>query len=357
MNHQRLNFRPPAAALAVLLMGVSLSLSQPSGTEPVAASLVPEVLSFEPGKPFWVALSLTLEPGWHIYWKNPGDTGLPTAVQWQLPSGWKAGEIQWPYPDAFEFGGLINLGYEIDAILLVQLTPPPGIEDGAVASLRAKLEWLACKESCVPGEAQLMLDLPSAAGGVRMNSEHHALFAHARSRLPVLSSDWKVRATREKGTLNIHLVRPGWYRGQLTGVRFFPYQSSLIQYAPAQKLEKADDGYVLSAALDPAHKGPLPEIGGVLVSTGGWTRTGASRALEIRTRVRRSECYRRSHPDFLLPRTLLRTRVCPVTTREQKVPRLRILRPLRPGLPFPLRNHRPCFWRWGSHSSAESYSI
>jgi thiol:disulfide interchange protein/DsbC/DsbD-like thiol-disulfide interchange protein len=280
-----MNVPTPAATLAVLLMGVSLSLSQPSITEPVAASLMPEVVSFEPGKPFWVALSLQMEPGWHIYWRNPGDTGLPTAVSWQLPSGWKAGDIQWPYPDAFEFGGLINLGFEGDVVLLVSLTPPPGLKDGDVASLRARVEWLACKESCVPGEAQLTLNLPAAAGGARMSNEHRALFAQARSRLPIRSSDWGVQTTRGEGNLYIRLVQPVWYKGQLEGVTFFPYQSSLIQYAPAQKLEKADGGYVLSVALDPAFKGSLPEIGGVLVSKSGWTRTGSSKALEIRTRA------------------------------------------------------------------------
>ncbi len=280
-----MNVRTPAAALVVLLMGVSLSFAQPSGPEPVAASLLPEVVAFEPGKPIWVAVSFILEPGWHIYWRNPGDTGLPTEVEWQLPPGWKAGDIQWPYPDAFEFGGLINLGYEGDVVLLVRLTPPGGLKDGDLASLRAKVEWLACKESCIPGEALLTLTIPAASGGVRMSSEHRTLFEHARSRLPILSSDWGVRATRGEGNLHIRLVQPDWYKGQLKGVTFFPYQSSLIQYAPAQKLEKADDGFVLTIALDPAHKGRLPEIGGVLVSTSGWTRTGSPRALEIKTRA------------------------------------------------------------------------
>jgi thiol:disulfide interchange protein DsbD len=294
MNHQSLNIRTPAAALAVLLMGVNLSLSQPSETEPVAASMMPEVVSFEPGKPFWVALSLQLEPGWHIYWRNPGDTGLPTAVEWQLPSGWKAGDIQWPYPDAFEFGGLINLGYEGDAVLLVRLTPPPGRTDGYVASIRAKVEWLACKESCVPGEAMLTMDIPAAAGGARMSGEHRALFEHARSQLPVRSSDWGVRATRGDGNLYIRLVQPGGDKEELKGVTFFPYQSSLIQYAPAQKLEKATDGYVLSVVLDSAHKGGLPEIGGVLVSTSGWTSTGSPKALEIKVRAEEANVAEKS---------------------------------------------------------------
>ena len=284
MNHQSLVVRTPAAALVALLMGVSLSLSQPEGTETVTASMVPEVASFEPGKPFWVALSLQLEPGWHIYWRNPGDTGLPTTVEWQLPSGWKAAEVQWPYPDAFEFGGLINLGYEGEPVFLVKLTPPPGLKDGVVAPLRAKMEWLACKESCVPGEAMLTMNITAAAGGARVSGERRAFFEQARSRLPIRSSEWGVRASLGEGNLNIHLVQPVWHKEQLKGVTFFPYQSSLIQYAPAQKLEKAADGYVLSVALDPSHKGGLPEIGGVLVSTGGWTRTGSSRALEIRIR-------------------------------------------------------------------------
>ena len=280
-----MDFRTSVAALAFLLMGMSLSSAQPPGTGPVRASLVPEVVSFESGKPFWVALSLKVETGWHIYWRNPGDTGLPTTVEWQLPPGWKAGEIQWPYPEAFEFGGLINLGYEGEAVLLVRLTPPSGLKNGDVASLRAKVEWLVCKESCVPGEAQLVSDIPLKAGGAQMSSEHRALFEHARSRLPLATSDWRVQATAGEGNLRIHLAEPAWHRSRLEGVTFFPYEPSLIQYAPPQMLEKVEDGYRLTVALDTTHKGTISEVRGVVVAKSGWMKTGSSRALEIRTRV------------------------------------------------------------------------
>jgi thiol:disulfide interchange protein DsbD len=280
-----MNLRMLIITLSIFLMGVSYSHGQPSGPAPVEASLVPEVVSFESGKSFWVALSLKVDPGWHIYWKNPGDTGLPTAVDWQLPAGWKAGEIQWPYPKTFEFGGLINLGYEGDVTLLVRLTPPSGLKVGESASLRAKAGWLACKESCVPGEAQLMLDIIVAGAGVQVREENRALFERARLRLPVVSRDWRVRAALGNGNLRLRLVEPAWHKEKLEGVTFFPDQTPLIQYAPPQKLEKVEDGYVLTVALDPAQKGTLPEIRGVLVSKNGWTRGGSSRALEIAARV------------------------------------------------------------------------
>ena len=285
MKTSSMNLRTLIVTFSLFLLGTNLSTGQPSGPGPVQASLVPEVVSFASGKPFWVALSLKVDPGWHIYWRNPGDTGLPTTVEWQLPPDWKAGEIQWPYPEAFEFGGLINLGYEGDVNLLVRLTPPSGLKVGELASLRAKAEWLVCKESCVPGEAQLALDIPVAAGDARMSNENRALFEHVRVRLPLASSDWRVRAAMGSGNLYIRLAEPALYKEKLEGVTFFPYQTSLIQYAPPQKLQKVEGGYLLTVALDPAQKGSVAEIRGVLVSKNGWTGNGSSKALEIRARV------------------------------------------------------------------------
>src|SRR5687767_1985282 len=128
-------------------------------TEHVEADLITEATTARPGKPAVVGLRLRMAPEWHTYWKNPGDSGLPTRIQWVLPEGWKAGEIQWPYPKPLPVGPLMNYGYEDEVVLLSELTPPADAKAGAYA-IKAKAEWLVCKDICIPEKGEL--DFPIA---------------------------------------------------------------------------------------------------------------------------------------------------------------------------------------------------
>ncbi len=93
-------------------------------TDRVTARLVPEVTRAAPGETVWVGLHLDIIEGWHTYWRNPGDSGQATSLDWTLPAGVTAGEIVWPHPEALPFGPLVNYGYEDEALHLVPITLP-----------------------------------------------------------------------------------------------------------------------------------------------------------------------------------------------------------------------------------------
>ncbi|MDD5349136.1 MAG: protein-disulfide reductase DsbD family protein [Chthoniobacteraceae bacterium] len=152
------------------------------GNTPVAADLVAETTAAVPGKPFTAALRLRMAPGWHTYWENPGDSGLPVTLAWKLPEGWRAGPLQWPVPQKHvEEGNMITYGYEGEVLLLVELTPPADLPSGAPVTLEAKASWLACEKTCVPGGGVLSLTLPAASSAQPANAE---LFAATRAQLP-----------------------------------------------------------------------------------------------------------------------------------------------------------------------------
>ncbi len=111
----------------------------------------------------WVGLQLTHQPGWHTYWKNPGDSGLPTQLQWTLPVGVTAGDIQWPSPKRLPLGQLVNYGYEGTVLLPVPLTITPDFKPGLLASslpIQLKASWLVCRLECIPEEGEFSLSLP-----------------------------------------------------------------------------------------------------------------------------------------------------------------------------------------------------
>ncbi|MGA2975708.1 MAG: protein-disulfide reductase DsbD domain-containing protein [Spirochaetia bacterium] len=150
---------------------------------PVEARLVAENESIKPGKTFTVALLLRMDPGWHVYGKNPGDSGLPTTLEWHLPAGFSAGPLQWPVAQRFETHGLITYGYSEQVLLFADITPPSGLRDINEVTLEARAEWLACKTECLPGKADLELVLPVRSMEPAADAEGEGLFRSARALL------------------------------------------------------------------------------------------------------------------------------------------------------------------------------
>src|SRR6188768_1117599 len=122
---------PQLLIAAVLALAAPFALAAPLvKTEHVEAQLLAERVGAQPGKPIAVGLKLRMAEHWHTYWKNPGDSGLPTKIKWELPAGWKAGEIQWPYPKHLPVGPLMNYGYEDEVVLLTPITPAADAKPG-----------------------------------------------------------------------------------------------------------------------------------------------------------------------------------------------------------------------------------
>ncbi len=116
--------------------------------------------TYQAGRPLQAAISMRLEDGWHTYWENPGDAGMPIKVLWELPPGWKAGELKFPSPSRFAAGGLTSYGYRGTVVFPVLLHPPAGAN--RPVELKAKVSWLVCNEdTCLPGNADITLDLTS----------------------------------------------------------------------------------------------------------------------------------------------------------------------------------------------------
>ena len=116
-----------------------------------------------PGKTVWLGLQLTHQPQWHTYWKNSGDSGLPTTLQWTLPAGLTAGDIAWPLPHKIAIGNLANYGYEGTVLLPVPLTLGADFKPPALASeidIRLQANWLVCRRECIPEEGSFLLKLP-----------------------------------------------------------------------------------------------------------------------------------------------------------------------------------------------------
>ena len=126
----------------------------------VRAELISDVSQIAPGATFRVVLHLKMPSQWHTYYVNPGESGRETRIKWSLPTGFTAGPIQWPLPKRLVVGGVSGYVYEEDAYLSTEFTAPKNIKPGETVSIRARADWLICRDACVPQGADLQLALP-----------------------------------------------------------------------------------------------------------------------------------------------------------------------------------------------------
>ena len=236
-------------------------------TDNVHAELISEVSAIKAGEPFWVALRQTIRPHWHTYWKNPGDSGLPTEIAWTLPAGAKADPIVWPTPSFIDVQGIVNYGFHDDILLLVKITPPANAS-GSFA-LKADANWLVCNDVCIPEEAKFSLDLPVGPAATLADAATRALFDKARRDVP-MESPWPARYGMAKsGDPTLVIDAKGLKASTISDIYFFPSDWGGVANMTRQNAVVTADGIRIPLKKGEAQaKGGAPQqVSGTLVLT------------------------------------------------------------------------------------------
>jgi len=238
----------------------------PVRTANVEAELVAERTALVPGQTNTVALRLKIRDRWHTYWRNPGDSGLPTTLDWKLPPGVAAGPIQWPAPKALPAGPLVNYGYEGEVFHLVDLAVPADLPAGTTATLAARADWLVCEDTCIPEGADLALALPVAPTAAP-DPSWGAKIAATRDALPRPLAGWGATATGEGDKVQLALTPPPG-AGDPGTLRFFPFREAAIEPSGRQVLVRDGGRYVLT--LPVAHQlQRFDRVAGVITASAG----------------------------------------------------------------------------------------
>lgn len=246
-------------------------------SSPTKAELISSVNSIQPGEPFWVGLLLKMEPGWHVYWKNPGSTGFAPSIDWELPKGFIASDIHWPSPLKMTKDNYVSFGYEGEILLPIQITPPKNLELSESITLKGKSSWLTCKDSCIPGNQSVELTLPILNNAPEPNPTWQNTFEIALSQLPQDPSNWTVNAYLSKDQYGLLIEPTSTEVPTPQSIEFFPSNTDINIDQP-QKLEKTDSGYFLTLPLSetvPKH------LQGVLINQEGWSPDGKIKAFNI----------------------------------------------------------------------------
>jgi thiol:disulfide interchange protein DsbD len=275
------------ALLVSLLLSVAAALAQtpavsrapavvqpgPQRTVRIEAELVPMSQWVAPGSTAIVAVRQTIEPGWHTYWRNPGDSGGPTTLNWTLPAGVVAGDIVWPTPERQRLQDLMNYGYSGEVLLPVPIEVPADARPGSTLSLTVSALFLVCSdEMCVPDELTLRLDLPVRQGAAPLDARYGAAIQTVVETAP-RPAGIAARAVIEGRTLR--LTATGGPVAGLDPARawFFPFETGLIDHSAPQPGERGPDGVTLNIAIGGklSAEGLTAPIGGIHVTDeGAW---------------------------------------------------------------------------------------
>ena len=269
-----------AAFVFAASSGLPASAQSPANPKRVAIDILAEKQTIAPGDTFWIGLRERIEPGWHTYWTNPGDSGEPTTLTWKLPPGFEAGPLQFPLPSTIPVGPLVNYGYSGEVLLLSRLTVPKDARAGR-ADLKVSAEWLVCKDICIPesGEAQITLEVVAAGTGMQAGP-NAAQLAAAAAALPVKAS-WPVRFAVAPDSIDLTFVGFGTGGNRPEKVTFFPETWGHIQHAEPQVATWTGDDLTLRLQRGDLKKEALAGLTGVLVVEGAPGAVQARRGFSV----------------------------------------------------------------------------
>jgi thiol:disulfide interchange protein len=257
------------AAAVLIALAAGAACAQAVKTPHVESQLVAQTSGAAPGSTLYVAVVQSLDPGWHTYWRNPGDAGEPAKITWALPKAWRAGEIVWPAPERFALGPIMNYGFEDKLLLPVPIQIPASAKPGTTATLKAHVDYLVCAQVCIPGGADLGLDVPIVAGAPPMAPRWGAAIAAGLAASPKpagLDATFDVAS----GKLRLSASGAALAGTSAAGAYFYPYDDKLIDHGKPETIDRGARGLTLTMTPGAAFtEGPPPtSASGVLAVDG-----------------------------------------------------------------------------------------
>jgi DsbC/DsbD-like thiol-disulfide interchange protein len=238
-----------------------------------------EVAQTVAGRPFLAGVEVRMDPHWHVYWQNPGDSGVPTTVEWKAPKGWKVEPLGYPVPKRFAPGGIAAYGYEGSVVFLAWVTP-----SARAGVLSAKAKWLVCRDACFPGGANVSQQV-RVGKSVRASGAERVQLRAALRDLPV-ESTWPAKAWLGKKDIGLEIKPSGALpRGT---AHFFPLESGIIDHGKDAVATLRSGSVVFKMSIS-----PFPEsrfrLRGLLVAPKGTKWPGGRTALIVDARLEKGD--------------------------------------------------------------------
>lgn len=244
------------------LIIVSLQLNAQQ-LAPASAKIIVDSYSLEKSRSIPIGVLAELENDWHLYWRNSGDTGIPTSIEFDLPEGISISEILWPVPKVFEFDGLASFGYEKQVLLIAELNIPENFESNSVL-ITARVKSLICKDVCIPFNTNVSNEI-KLMNSFSAEDEISKLFSQTRINLPEAKNDFELSVVPEENNLTIVFENLNYDLAKINSLYFLPYESGIFKNTAEQNNKIKDKRFELMIEYDQFKTEEFRELFGILV--------------------------------------------------------------------------------------------
>lgn len=212
----------------------------PQECEFARVQLIADTSIVVPGESFLLGIRFELEKNWHLYWENPGSSGFPLSVEWNLPTGFEVGPLQFPSPQRYELSGFVTYVHEEAPMFIVRVTVPNNTPVDTPVIIQASAQWLLCKDECIADSTTFSLEIPVGESEVPVNT---GWFAKALAEQPETSKEVALTMTVREEQLDLELDLEGLTLESTTEVYFYPRMEGIINpNAPQMLVKKAAGG-------------------------------------------------------------------------------------------------------------------
>lgn len=266
----------------MLTAGVHSSFSQPAVTENAKVELISENETIQPGERFWIGVRMDLRDGWYVYYRNPGDSGMPLMTEWLHDKDFEIGDIQWPYPLWIDVGaGLASYGYYGDVLFMMEATAPSDLEPGTEYMLKAEADYLICEKVCIPEYVDIELTLSVTGGDVDYNEEWLPYFAETRSKLPVELDYWKADASVSGNEITLELTTDAFDLPEYSEVIYFANKVGEIENAAKPSFRQEGQTVYITMQKSGYKSDDVTRVWGLVYNADGWDDSGDIKAITV----------------------------------------------------------------------------
>jgi len=227
------------------------------------ARIVVDSYSLEKSRSVPIGILIELEKDWHIYWRNPGDSGMPTSIDFEIPEGVSVSEIEWPVPKVFEYEGLASYGYDGQILLIADLNIPESFVSNSI-TVSAKIKSLICRDVCIPFNLTVSKEI-KLTNAFSAEEEITKLFSQTRKNLPEVKNDFELSVVPDENNITIVLENLNYDLAKINSLYFLPYENGLFKNTVDQKIINKENQIELRVEYDQFKTVELRELFGILV--------------------------------------------------------------------------------------------
>lgn len=274
--------------LVLILLTSNFVCSQSNKNKLVDTELISEIISVKSGNQFQIAIKMKIKKGWYSYWLNPGDAGMPAEFQWDLPAGFSAGPVKWPYPGSFETGGLVSFGYEGEVLLPVEISIDKNINAGEY-KINLQADYLICKTECIPESSELSMKIIVSDNETKYDLENQNILSENKKMLPLFSEAWLFQSEQTDTSVIISGF-PKFPQMEIPDkVKYYPYEQGIFSNSKKQKYKTVNRKFTLEVFYELMRQSDPDSLTGVIVSSERWDGTKNYKALKINIPIQKSK--------------------------------------------------------------------